>query len=116
MAEKTTPAAPVQEIATIREILMGDYIREYAAQFKAIDEHFATFESDVDSRFKALEQDMNNKFSALEQHMNERLDALDAKLEASVKRLDDKIDKTSVNQKQKLGQLFNILGSQITSD
>ncbi len=104
MTEESKAAAKSKssEVGTIREILMGDYIREYAATFDNVEAHFRTNEANFDARLRDLEERISNRILALEQ-----------KLEAEVMRIDSKIEQTNQSHKQKLSQLFTLLSAQI---
>lgn len=101
--ETATVAQGVQELATIREILMGAHIREYSANFQ-----------DIDARFAQNAQDTNARFLKLEAEIDQRFIALEKKLDEAIQRLEEKIAATDSGQKQKLSQLFTLLSSQIT--
>lgn len=116
MAEQNNKANSSQDISTIREILMGSYIREYASTFKAIDEHFASNEAAMDERLSKMESDINHRILTLEQSMDRRIIALEQKLDTQVTRLEEAIAATDKGQKQKLSQLFTLLSAQISPE
>lgn len=101
------------DIATIREILMGDYIRQYAANFQNINEHFATDEADFNTKLDNLRNETNARIEALEKHFTERIDDLEKRMNHHVQEIQNKIEATNKSSSKKLSQLFNLLSSQL---
>ncbi|MCP4439163.1 MAG: hypothetical protein GY810_09495 [Aureispira sp.] len=119
--EEPTPVveAPiVQEsgIENIREILMGDYIREATSKFQALDQQLGEEAGSLGQRLDDLEKDFNEKLGDLETRLSARVTELEEKLDAQVAELESQIVKSNKNQKQKLSKLFGILSAQITGE
>lgn len=109
----TTENNAPQDIGTIREILMGAYIREYAASFDALRARMDATDESTESRLLKMETDINQRIIALEQSLNQRLRELEGRMDESIKRVEEAFQQAERGQKQKLSQLFNLLSSQI---
>jgi enoyl-[acyl-carrier-protein] reductase (NADH) len=105
-----------QDVGAIREILMGTYIREYAAAFQGIEARMTSNDETLNQRLQKMESDFNQRLLNLELSMKTRLDALEAQLKDQVERLESAIQVTDKSQKQKLSQLFTLLSNQITNE
>lgn len=98
--------ATLGEISTIRNILMGGHMQQYASQFNEIDSRFNKNEEDKNQRFQALEEEMNRRFDALNKEMNDRFDKLEALLTDNVQRLNERVEAVSTTDKADLGRLL----------
>jgi hypothetical protein len=98
--------ARMKELATIRDILMGPEMQEYAERFDSIDEHFSRNETETMNRFHALEQHVNERFQSLEQMMNDRFSRLEQLLAQTTDMFHQKIANKSTSDKADLGKML----------
>lgn len=112
------PTPKVQEsgVESIREILMGDYIREATAKFQTLDTQLGEQATDLSERLDELEKDFNEKLDSLEDRLSLKIAELELKLDEQVASLEEQIIESNKNQKQKLSKLFGILSAQITGE
>lgn len=96
----------IGEIGTIRNILMGQQMAEYATSFKALHEELATTRSELQENTKTLATSTDERFAKLEKQLDERLNKLEAMLMEHVNRLDQKLIELSKHDKQDLGQML----------
>lgn len=113
---ETPVVAKESGIANIREIIMGDYIREATAKFQTLDTQLGEQASDLSQRLDDLEKDFNEKLDGLEDRLSLKIAELELKLDEQVAALEGQIIESNKNQKQKLSKLFGILSAQITGE
>ena len=98
--------AHLGEISTIRNILMGQQMAEYATSFQALHEELGNTRNELQTNLNVLGNSTDQRFASLEKLMEERLDKLEQMLMVHVNRLDQKLIELSKHDKQDLGQML----------
>jgi len=105
----------VSDIGTIRNILMGQQMSEYKAEFEDIRKKMADDHADLTSKLQAQGKDADERFAKLEKDMSDRFDRLEKLLTDHVARLDAKLVDVSKSDKQDLGQMLAEISKKLTS-
>lgn len=103
-------AININEIATIREILVG-------AQLKGMEEQLGVIRKEEASNLAEIKSALNDLGAAIDnlrQQTNQRLDQLEAALEQSQQHTAKELDKLKVKNKEQLSTAFLNLGKQIS--
>ena len=124
MSEKTSSTnAPLQDLHTIRDILMGQEIADYASRFKQIDELFLATERSTTERFEAehkfVEQQValiHKRIDELTRLTNERFDRVEAQLNANVAALNERVSKVSTSDKAELGRMLASMAQRLAAE
>ncbi len=103
----------LEEITTIRDILMGKQMEDYDRRFSNFSEDNDAFKSEVNARFEQLEQSMQQQMDEMKRQNTERFDKLEALLTNSVDKLNGRLDDTSKNDKAQLGEMLRTLGDSL---
>ena len=125
---------PQKDLLTIRDILMGKDMANYAERFKQIDELFLTTERANTTRFEQEHQfiekevaNINRRIDQLTLHTNQRLDALTLEtnerfsrleklVETNVDALNERVSKVSTQDKAELGKMLSIMAQRLASE
>jgi ferritin-like metal-binding protein YciE len=124
MSENTTkPDTHLRELHTIRDILMGQEIADYASRFKQIDELFLATERANTQRFEAEHQfvetqiaQLNQRIDELTRHTNERFDRLEQLLNSNVAAINERVSKVSTSDKAELGKMLASMAQRLASE
>lgn len=103
-------AINMNEIATIREILVG-------AQLKGVDEQLEEIRKDNASNLAEIKNALNELGTAIDnlrQQTNHRLDQLEASLEQARQHTVKELDSLKAKNKEQLSTAFLTLGKQIS--
>jgi hypothetical protein len=122
MSENTS-SSPLQDLHTIRDILMGQEIADYAARFKQIDELFLATERSNTQRFEAERQFVEAQVALLHKRIdeltrltNEHFDRLEAQLNANVAALNERVSKVSTSDKAELGRMLASMAQRLAAE
>lgn len=94
------------ELSTIRNILMGQQMAEYAQTFQAMNGRMDKSEAAFNEKLKDFEERVNTRFTTLEQDINNRFDRLEKLLLENANQLHTKIDNVSTTDKADLGKML----------
>jgi len=105
------------EISTIRDILMGQQINEYESRFleiqnqileseKRMNQHIARQITDAEERMKKESEKLGKKFTS-------QIEDVEGALKRCVKELRTNIDRSSDQERVRLGQLLADLSNQL---
>ena len=103
-------AININEIATIREILVG-------TQLKGVDEQLEAIRQDNVSNLAEIKSALNDLGAAIDnlrQQTNQRLDQLEASLEHAQQHTSKELDNLKAKNKEQLSMAFLNLGKQIS--
>jgi hypothetical protein len=103
----------VSEISTIRDILMGQQMAEYEAQFAQMEEEMTTAKAQFSKELSALGDQSDQRFCELEKAVNERFDRLEKMMKENIGRLDAKLLEVSKTDKSNLGQMLADLSKKL---
>lgn len=103
----------LEEITTIRDILMGKQMEDYDRRFSQFSDETEAFKTDVNSRFEQMEQSIQQQLDEMKRESAERFDKLESLLTSSVEKLNSRLDDTSKNDKAQLGEMLKSLGDSL---
>ena len=104
--EQQQPTEPSSDIATIRNILMGQHIADYERQFVQVGEEIDANKQHFIQELAHFSQETDERFARLEKEMNERFERLEKILNDHVRRLDARLLEVTKTDKQNLGQML----------
>jgi len=127
--------ASLGEISTIRDILMGQHINDFEAQFQALQKQLERVEDkftqkikdlssnsnalnrelnkDMIARFSQLESLTDSRFSEMESTTDGRIGQLEQSLKDGLTDLQNKMEESSMNDKERIGQLLMEAGQNL---
>jgi hypothetical protein len=108
--------AQASDINTIRNILMGAQMADYAAQFQSIESEIAATKAHFSKEMEDARKMTDDRFARLEKDMSARFDKLEKVLADHVNRLDKKLIEVSKTDKQDLGKMLADLSKKLTSN
>lgn len=73
---KQTETTPPNDVAIMRDILMGGHIAQYEVQFAQLDATIAKMNTDIHQRIQQMEDGFNQRLDKLEQMMVAKTDDL----------------------------------------
>jgi hypothetical protein len=118
-----TSSTPFQDLHTIRDILMGQEIADYAARFKQIDELFLATERSNTQRFETEHQFVEAQVALIHKRIdeltrltNERFDRVEAQLNANVAALNERVSKVSTSDKAELGRMLASMAQRLAAE
>ncbi len=121
-AKTTAFEAKMKELSTIRDILMGEEMAEYAENFGKIDIRFAENNAQVSAKFEAMQAasdaqaaQINARIDALHSEMKARFDKLESLLESNVDNLNKKIAKARSSDKAELGKMLGTIAQKLVA-
>ncbi|MEM6967541.1 MAG: hypothetical protein AAF573_22445 [Bacteroidota bacterium] len=105
------------EISTIRDILMGQHINDFESRFKSLSAQLSALEEkmtkkikELDANAKASRKDLSSdtaaRFGQLEEKTDNRLAQLEQALQDGLTDLRNALEESSLNDKEKIGQLL----------
>ena len=109
------PTTQPSDISTIRNILMGQQMAEYQAEFANIRQKMADDHADLTAKLQSLGTDTDNRFTKLEKEISDRFDRLEKLLQDNVARLDDKLLEVTKANNQDLGHMLAEISKKLTS-
>lgn len=109
------PQSGTSDIGTIRDILMGQHIAEYKAEFESIRQKMADDHAELTSNLQSHGNDADSRFAKLEKDMSDRFDRLEKLVSENIARLDEKLLEVSKSDKQDLGQMLAEISKKLTS-
>lgn len=109
--------ATLGEISTIRDILMGQHINDFESRFKSLSNQLSALEDkmtkkikELDSNAKAsrkdLSSDTSSRFDQLEEKTDNRFSQIEQSLQDGLADLRNALEESSLNDKEKIGQLL----------
>lgn len=101
------------DIAIIRNILMGQQMAEYEQHFAQVEAVIEANKADIDQRLAAFGQQTDERFLQLEREINERFERLEKSLNENIRRLDAKLFEVTKTDKQNLGQMLADLSKKL---
>lgn len=104
------------DISTIRDILMGQQIDEYESKFVEMREELNKMEQHFIKRLDSLNVTVEDKSSGLEEEINQRFEKLEKLLANSIEKIERRIEKTSTDDKVRLGKMFAKISKQLLDE
>ena len=101
------------EIGTIRNILMGQQMSEYAQRFQTQEHRIAELEQAINNRIDELAKQTDDRFDRLEKEVANRFDKIERLLSDQNASLNNKIEQTSSHDKVALGQLLGEMSKKL---
>ncbi len=104
--ENATMEAGLGEISTIRDILMGQYIHHYDAQFERMQEEIDHLREQLEEKIAEVDRFHKLSLMDLSKGNNQRFNKLEKSLAKQVNQLEVKILSSSVADKKELGKMM----------
>ena len=102
MAKKIDNKTGLTEISTIRDILMGQQMDDYEHRFQELTNQINNSEKRIMQKMEKMQEEFANRLSNLEDSMKRNLSELDTKM-----------DRSTNQERIRLGQLFADLSNQL---
>jgi len=91
--EKATPPLD-SKLDAIKEIIFGEQIKEYNAEFNKVDSEIAQLKNNLEAQINTLEQSWNQKLLEQQKNFDNQLASLKTDTLKAIEKLDDnKLDK-----------------------
>ena len=122
--QPTNNGAPLGEISTIRDILMGEHINQFEAKFASLQQKLSETEAKLNQKIKDLAADAkaqrkelaketSNQIAHLEDQSNNRFSSLEKSLTDGLADLQQMMEDASLNDKERIGQLLMEAGKNL---
>lgn len=97
----------INDLGTIRNILMGEQISEFEKKFNTLEEQVKMLEQQLKDKIDSVEATNNDARAIHEKASNMRFEELEKSLINNIAKLDKKIDKISRDDKMRLGKMLD---------
>ena len=122
--QPSTNGASLGEISTIRDILMGEHINDFESKFKSLQKKLSDVEAKLNQKIKDLAADAkaqrkdlsketSSHLSQLEDRTDSRLNQLEKSLSDGLADLQQMLEDSSMNDKERIGQLLMEAGKNL---
>ena len=97
----------INDLGTIRNILMGEQITEFEKKFNALEEQVKALEEQLSSKVESLESANNATHATMQKEANMRFEEIEKMIMSNIAKLDKKLDKVSRDDKMRLGKMLD---------
>lgn len=104
-----TPLDPNSKLEVIKNLIFGENIEAYNAEFEALKEDILTKKKEIESLLDEVRDELNKSLDSISTDLNIRITDLENSMEDKL----DNLESSSVNRSE-LGQLLVNLGEKIS--
>jgi vacuolar-type H+-ATPase subunit I/STV1 len=114
-----------RDLHSLREIIFGPLVREYAAKFRAIDgelerleqaseERYVDLSAKLDQKFAELSDEIHKKLRELDKQINDRVEQAASKGESDLRKISTLFDNLAQELREKLEKVTHSQASQLS--